>query len=354
VFLDACRNNPLAERLTRGGERGLAPIQPGRNANTLVMFATAPDEVAEDGTDRNSPFTSALLKHIANPEDVEVMLKKVMRDVTAVTKNRQRPESLSRLSSSFQFPPTIPGKVPAPVPYPQGNGDRADREFWAEIRASQVVRDYESYLKAFPDGLYVPLAKKRMADLSRGPKALPKSSKTPEEECEIAKMEATPEAYRAFIEKHPKHPCAGQLRRVLSAKADEDAWQRAVDGSKISDYRVYLEKFPTGFYADIARRRVAELQDQPSVRSPPPPLVNSPPPPSASFARQFNRWVDGDGFDTTYGGTIDTCEARCRRDDRCQMYEFYFGKDTGPKCNLYDHQRWINERVPSAHVGFKQ
>src|SRR3981189_1979620 len=66
VFLDACRNNPLAENLRRGLEvtkrsanlgRGLARIEP-TSRDTLIAFAAAPGQVAADGNDRNSPFTA--------------------------------------------------------------------------------------------------------------------------------------------------------------------------------------------------------------------------------------------------------------------------------------------------------
>jgi uncharacterized caspase-like protein len=73
VLLDACRDNPLARTLARsmGATRstvvgqGLAGIQAG--AGTLIAYATAPGEVALDGGGRNSPFTTALLEHIAIP-----------------------------------------------------------------------------------------------------------------------------------------------------------------------------------------------------------------------------------------------------------------------------------------------
>src|SRR5262249_42333864 len=50
VFLDACRNNPFP-RSMRAASRGLA----GMNAptGTLLVFATNPDNVAQDGTGRN-------------------------------------------------------------------------------------------------------------------------------------------------------------------------------------------------------------------------------------------------------------------------------------------------------------
>jgi len=69
IFLDACRDNPLARSFSRSlGARstsvgqGLAPIQSA--VGTLIAYATQPDNVALDGEGRNSPFTSAFLKHI--------------------------------------------------------------------------------------------------------------------------------------------------------------------------------------------------------------------------------------------------------------------------------------------------
>src|SRR5262249_20645895 len=62
MILDACRNNPMADRLrtangrTRdlGGTRGLARID--KTKGMVVAYATAADNVAMDGKGRNSPF----------------------------------------------------------------------------------------------------------------------------------------------------------------------------------------------------------------------------------------------------------------------------------------------------------
>ena len=111
VFLDACRDNPLATRLFRSlnktrslpVSRGLSRIET-KNSDTLLVYATAPDHVAADGDGRNSPFTEALLKHIRTPDvEVEVMLKRVTRSVLKKTGARQKPERLSQLTQEFYF-----------------------------------------------------------------------------------------------------------------------------------------------------------------------------------------------------------------------------------------------------------
>jgi hypothetical protein len=114
VFLDGCRNNPLAEELKQSlvaqgraveQTRGLAR-ESARGRNTLLSFAAGPGREARDGQGRNSPFTAALLKYIETPGlEIETMLKRVTQDVLTATENQQEPERLSRLTDEFYFKP---------------------------------------------------------------------------------------------------------------------------------------------------------------------------------------------------------------------------------------------------------
>src|ERR1700686_3046595 len=88
MILDACRNNPLADRLQKlaGGAsrsvattRGLARID--KTQGMVVAYATAADDVAQDGQGRNSPFTAALLKRLQEPGlEIEMMFRRVAYD----------------------------------------------------------------------------------------------------------------------------------------------------------------------------------------------------------------------------------------------------------------------------------
>ncbi|MCX7560280.1 caspase family protein [Sulfitobacter sp. F26204] len=124
VFLDACRDNPIARNLslnmgTRSVAvgRGLAPIDTG--VGTLIAYSTQPGNVALDGEGRHSPFTAALLDHMATPDlDVEIMMRSVRRDVMQETGGQQVPWSSSSLTGSFIFRPLPPKETTAPVPKP--------------------------------------------------------------------------------------------------------------------------------------------------------------------------------------------------------------------------------------------
>jgi hypothetical protein len=119
IMLDACRDNPIAARLSRslgrslGGERGLAP--PPSLDNTLVAYATAADSVAADGTGEHSPFTTALLQHLDDPGlDVRLMFGRVRDDVRRQTDNKQNPFVYASLGGdSFAF---NPGQAPQSQP----------------------------------------------------------------------------------------------------------------------------------------------------------------------------------------------------------------------------------------------
>lgn len=114
TFLDACRDNPLAEALQRSilgnsrsaaVPRGLAPMAI-RNPDSLVVFAAAPGRTASDGTPGHSPFSTAMLRHMETPgDDIELVMKRVTREVHDMTRGEQIPERLSRLTSDFSLNP---------------------------------------------------------------------------------------------------------------------------------------------------------------------------------------------------------------------------------------------------------
>jgi len=71
VIIDACRDNPFASGMkrtigTRSIGRGLAKVDV-TTADTLVAFAAKAGSTAADGEGANSPYTTALLRHLMTP-----------------------------------------------------------------------------------------------------------------------------------------------------------------------------------------------------------------------------------------------------------------------------------------------
>ncbi|NEP53885.1 MAG: hypothetical protein F6K65_35895, partial [Moorea sp. SIO3C2] len=110
LIIDACRDNPFYRRWrsTRGltSVRGLSSVDLAPEG-TIIAFATGPGEFAEDGQgQRNSPYTSNLLKYIKNPNlEVVSMFRQVRLDVLQETNSKQRPWYRESLVGEFFFNP---------------------------------------------------------------------------------------------------------------------------------------------------------------------------------------------------------------------------------------------------------
>ena len=144
VFLDACRDNPLARNLARSmGTRsssigqGLAEVKTG--VGTFVAYSTQPGNVALDGTGRNSPFTAALAKGIKDPgRNLTAVMIGVRKQVLAETGGKQVPWDHSALVGDFYFNAAF---TPDAAP-----------ETDAQAKATQQrIQDLEQQLKAKAD-----------------------------------------------------------------------------------------------------------------------------------------------------------------------------------------------------------
>lgn len=171
IILDACRNNPLAKNLARSMGtrsasvgRGLAPLETG--VGTLISFATQPGNVALDGDGHNSPFTTALLRHIDTQNlDVALMMRRVRRDVMDATGGKQVPWSNSSLTDAI-FLNTGSDDGLAAV------SDDNALQAWNAIRDSNSRALFETYISRFPDSLYADFARARLAEIGTDTAAL--------------------------------------------------------------------------------------------------------------------------------------------------------------------------------------
>ncbi len=175
VFLDACRDNPLAKNLSRSMGtrsasvgRGLARVETG--VGTLIAFATQPGNVALDGKGRNSPFTGALVKHIGQSgRSLSEIMISVRNDVLKESGGKQVPWEHSSLTGQFYFSP--PGKktVTAAAPLRTSRDTVNDRSvevaFWESIRDGKNPKAFESYLTQYPGGAFAPLARLKLEEL---------------------------------------------------------------------------------------------------------------------------------------------------------------------------------------------
>lgn len=172
VFLDACRDNPFADELSRSAAtRGAVPLSKGLGEvrtvpGTYIAFATDPNRVAADGSGNNSPFTEALLRHIDSPgTSIQDMMIRVRRDVSGATNAQQTPWDSSSLLEPFAFVPATAAPV-VQAPAPGAAVASAAREDFDLAMAMGSCGAIDAFLDAHPDaGMLTSLARARRTEL---------------------------------------------------------------------------------------------------------------------------------------------------------------------------------------------
>ncbi len=184
VFLDACRDNPFARSLLSGlpdDERGrfltrsgLAEVRAG--AGSFVAFATAPDNVALDGSGANSPFTAALVKHMEAPNaSINDVMIAVRKDVLKATGGRQEPWDQSSLRERFSFhnvielapfisPPPI--KAPEPQLSETAIFEKAALEHWDAVKGTGDPERLRAFIADYGTSRMGPLAREAVQKLA--------------------------------------------------------------------------------------------------------------------------------------------------------------------------------------------
>jgi uncharacterized caspase-like protein len=169
LFLDACRDNPLARNLARSmGTRstsighGLASMEAG--VGTLISFSTQPGNVALDGGERNSPFASALVRAMReSSDDLSTLLISVRNDVIKATANKQIPWEHSSLTGRFYFNPAAQAPSRSSSAAPAARDEAADAWTAAKDTSSPVV--LEAFIKRYGGSFYAELARERLQAL---------------------------------------------------------------------------------------------------------------------------------------------------------------------------------------------
>ncbi len=194
VILDACRDNPFAKYMartmaSRAIGRGLARVEP-TTSDTLVAFAAKAGSTAADGDGANSPFTTALLRHLVTPGlDVRLALGRVRDEVLTSTGNKQEPFVYGSLGGSTVTLASL--TAGERIDAPQADADAAaarDYEATAKVGTKEV---WDAFLVRYPAGLYSDLARaqrNKLASLTptydtakdaKGGSAEPRASTTP-------------------------------------------------------------------------------------------------------------------------------------------------------------------------------
>lgn len=215
-ILDACRNNPFDD-VPEFGENGLAEMS--APTGTFLAYATAPGAVAFDGDTGNSPFTAALTRRLETPgSPIEEVFRNVRIDVLEKTAGLQTPWDTSSLTSEFVFKAAVQ----------RSPEDIAAEQLWNGVKDSGDPVQILLFLRSYPNSTYIPEARALLNQLLEN--------------------ELNPTA-QATPAPAPSGPSDQEQAMIAQAQAS---------GLSV-DYQAYLDAFPNGVFAELARSEVATL-----------------------------------------------------------------------------------------------
>ncbi len=164
LYLDACRDNPFkvksflvgADQIKKQVGRGLAKEKIA--IGSLIAYATEPGNIALDGDEANSPFTTAVLRHSFEASvDVQTALMSVTRDVWKSTQEKQRPWSNVTLTEPVFLNLGVNTKDVAEAPKVDRKIEIVAKPSTVGLGAQQVLT--ETDLQQFADTTKLKLAK---------------------------------------------------------------------------------------------------------------------------------------------------------------------------------------------------
>ncbi|MGY4513955.1 caspase family protein [Bradyrhizobium sp. USDA 3650] len=175
LILDSCRDNPLAESLKRSAGmtraasigRGLSKVEAPRG--TIVSFSTQSGQTAADGSGRNSPYTTAFLKHIEEPQEIGEVFRDISSDVYDSSGKTQLPELSLSIIGKFYLngPVSITVAPAAPQAAPRADPCAAAEAHWKAADGIGTLGAYEDHLTRFPNCIFATLAKARIEGLKQ-------------------------------------------------------------------------------------------------------------------------------------------------------------------------------------------
>lgn len=299
MVLDACRNNPFVSQLakrqaTRGFAvgTGLAPV--ARAQGMVIAYATQANDVAADGTGRNSPFTAALVREIEQPGlEVATMFRRVQKSVYDATGGRQTPELSLSLLGDFYL-----------------NREETDSDVWRRIRTSDDPAALNAFIQRYPTSFFTIDARTRLDLIERRAtetkerdllarefaerervllERVERAEKVRQEAAtDLAKRQSEAAAPASSVATRPQAPAAGAVRPVAGSAREKAERERLADEvsrrerelasletekRRLADERVLLEQAMAARMGTLTMS--SPLQPSLSLNAPPPPTERS-------------------------------------------------------------------------------
>ena len=259
IILDACRDNPFTRSMkrtiaSRSVGRGLAKVEP-TTSDTLIAFAAKAGSTALDGDAKNSPFTAALLKHLATPGlDLRIAFGQVRDDVLKATSNKQEPFVYGSLGgTTVSLVPAQEPKVATPSAASAATTDSvsdARRDYYEFLNSGATKEGWNDFLQLHPTGPYANLARSQLAKLI---------------DAEMRAADGAKAAEKAAIEKAAAQRAADEKKAAVE-KAEAEKTAKKAEADRLAAEKAAIEKAAAERAADEKRAAAEKAEAEKTAK----------------------------------------------------------------------------------------
>lgn len=154
IILDACRDNPFG-RDVRAEQKGLSQMD--APPATLLAYATAPGNTADDGAGANGLYTENLVREMTVREaKIEDVFKRVRLGVRRASAGKQIPWESTSLEEDFYFLP--PDGLKKLSEEEEARAFEEELALFEKARQANDPAPLEGYLRSHPSGRFAELA----------------------------------------------------------------------------------------------------------------------------------------------------------------------------------------------------
>ncbi|PIT77030.1 caspase domain-containing protein [Limnohabitans sp. G3-2] len=279
IVLDACRDNPFAEKASG---KGLAQLDapPG----TYLAFATSPGNVAEDGdaADGNGLFTQYLLKELQRPAKIEDVFKRVRLQVRQKSQGRQIPWDSSSLEDDFAFNDGKkftfnPDDLIQEAQRAKDKEAKLKQEAEAAVQREKALaelRKMEQQRLAEAQKIQETAARQKAeaeakererqlaiaAEQERLKSAAAAQALERARAAEVQRLQDIEQAKLQAAQEDRKSKLSQEAAREQQFAEEKAEWDKIKDSKNVKDIYAFMNKFPSGMLSELAGTKLEILE----------------------------------------------------------------------------------------------